>query len=187
MTYQNDIELDPETTNNILPENLTFIAKKKRKEFLAATGPKIVIASGGMGSHGAAKVWIASRISRKDAMIHFTCYLADGTLGKKLFDTVEEDVVEYGGEKLVKKAEICFTSEFSAHAKGDQLISFLKLFKKLKFVVVTHGISETKEFFATLIRKEIKGCSSATIHSMVFHRINSKGLVKSQKSKLKCA
>lgn len=183
MTYQNQLTFSSEANHNILPKNVTLVPRKKRNEYLSSNEPKIVIASGGMGSFGAAKIWISSRLSKKNAVIHFTCYLAKDTLGRALFDAKDNEEVIFGGETLSKKADIFYTSEFSAHAKSDKLIGFLKQFIKLNFVVITHGEPEVKDFFLTKVRKEIPNASAEVLNSTVFHRINSNGFVKSMPTK----
>lgn len=183
MTYQNQLELSPDVSHNILPENVTFIQRKKRHEYLSSYSPKIVIASGGMGSFGAAQIWISSRLSRKDAVIHFTCYLAKGTLGRAIYDTVDEGEVKFARMIIKKSATTYYTGEFSAHAKSDKLINFLKQFKKLKLVIINHGEPETKEIFLLKVRKEVNPNSATILDSTVFHRIDSNGLVKSMSTK----
>ncbi len=47
------------------------------------------------------------------------------------------------------------TTEYSAHAKADEMIEFLNQFKNLKLVLVNHGESRTKNIFAELIVEEV--------------------------------
>lgn len=82
----------------------------------------------------------------------------------------------------LKKLIYSIQVNFSAHAKSDKLIGFLKQFKKLNFVVITHGEPEVKDFFLTKV-KEVTNSSVAVLNSSVFHRINSNGFVKSMPTK----
>ena len=49
-----------------------------------------------------------------------------------------------------------YTNEFSAHAKADEIIRFLKEFRNLKLVLVTHGEEQSKDTLASKIVKEVK-------------------------------
>ena len=40
-----------------------------------------------------------------------------------------------------------YTTEYSAHAKADEMIDFLKKFKHLELVLVNHGEADTKQIF----------------------------------------
>ena len=88
-------------------------------------------------------------------MIHFTGYTAEGTMGGKLKNAETGSMVEVGGLIAKKRANVEYTTEYSAHAKADEMIEFLKQFKNLKLVLVNHGESQTKNIFAELIVEEV--------------------------------
>ena len=48
-----------------------------------------------------------------------------------------------------------FTSEFSAHAKQDELLDFLKKFEKLKLVLINHGSDSSKDTYSTLVKEQL--------------------------------
>ena len=50
-----------------------------------------------MGSYGPAQVYIPEYITREGALIHFTGYTAEGTLGSRLKNTNVGETVEVGG------------------------------------------------------------------------------------------
>ncbi len=72
----------------------------------------------------------------------------EGSLGRNLRDTPYGDFVKINGLILKKFANVEFTSEFSAHAKADEMINFLNEFKNLKAVLVNHGEIDVKDNFA---------------------------------------
>lgn len=168
---------------NFLPENLTFVNKSNRSEVLEDTERKIILTTSGMGSYGPAQVYIPEYITRENALIHFTGYTAEGTLGNRLKNTKIGESVEVGGLIANKKAIVEYTTEYSAHAKANELIAFLNQFKNLKLVLVNHGESEIKETFAKRILKEVKTKRVGLLGREYFFRVNPYGLVKTLSTK----
>ena len=48
---------------------------------------------------------------------------------------------------MTKRAEVKTTSEFSGHARRDEMARFLAKFKDLRVLYVTHGEPEVRESF----------------------------------------
>lgn len=163
---------------DFLPENLTFVDKELRQELLSNQERKIIVTSSGMGSYGPAQSYIQQYLKRKDAMIHFTGYAAEGTLARKLYDTADESTVCLNGLMVIKKARVEFTNELSAHAKADELINFLKNFTHLNLVLITHGSSEAKSIFSNKVLREVDTSNIGILSREYFFRINSMGMVK---------
>ena len=84
-----------------------------------------------MGSYGPAQIYIPEYITRPNALIHFTGYTSEGTLGWRLRETKINETVEIGGLMAKKRAEVEYTSEYSAHVKADEMIEFLKQFNNI--------------------------------------------------------
>lgn len=76
---------------------------------------------------------------KKKALIQFTGYTAEWTLGNKLKNTEVGDTVKVGGLFAKKRADVEYTTEYSTHAKADEMINFLKQFKNLKLVLVNQS------------------------------------------------
>lgn len=74
-------------------------------------------------------------------------------------------------------------TEYSAHAKADEMIEFLKQFKNLKLVLVNHGESQTKNIFAERIVEEVNAKRVGLLGREYFFRIDSYGLVKTLSTK----
>lgn len=164
---------------NFLPENFSYVDKDLRESLLYNTAPKIILTSSGMGSYGPAQVYIPEYITRKNALIHFTGYCAEGTLGYKLKNAQNGNAVNVGGRILKKSAQVEFTSEFSAHAKANELISFLNQFNNLKMVLVNHGTPTVKEKFAARVLDEVNTKDVAILGNGYSFRLDRYGFVKS--------
>ena len=89
------------------------------------------------------------------------------------------DFVKISGMIFKKYAEIQYTSEFSAHAKADEMIGFLNEFKDIKAVLVNHGEVDVKDIFAERIANETDAKSVAVLDRSYFFRLSPWGIVKS--------
>lgn len=176
------LNIKPEM-RDFLPENLTFVNKANRCEVLKDLERKIILTTSGMGSYGPAQVYIPEYISKTTALIHFTGYTSEGTLGRRLKDTEIGEIVEIGGLVAKKRAKVEYTTEYSAHAKADEMIKFLKQFKNLKLVLVNHGELETKTIFAQRIVEEVETKRVGLLGRDYFFRVNPYGLVKTMSTK----
>lgn len=131
---------------DFLPQNLTFVEDKELRKFLKKDPtPKIIVASSGMGSYGPSQSYINAYSKRTNGVIHATGYLSPTSKLGQLRDS--EDCI----------ATFYDTTEFSAHAKQEALLQFVKNFKpeNLKSVLVTHGEQSAKETFANVVRDNI--------------------------------
>lgn len=168
---------------DFLPKNLTFVDKASRISILEDTGCKIILTTSGMGSYGPAQLYIPEYIKRENALIHFTGYTAEGTLGYRLRNTKIDEHVEIGGLIAKKRAMVEYTTEYSAHAKANDMIDFLKQFRKLKLVLVNHGESNVKTKFANRILDEVETKNVGLLGREYFFRVSSYGLVKTLSTK----
>lgn len=170
---------------DFLPDNLTWVDKESRGSVLEDENKKIILTTSGMGSYGPAQVYIPEYISRNKALIQFTGYTAEGTMGNRLKSTELGEMVEVGGLIAKKRADVEYTTEYSAHAKADEMIAFLKQFKNLKLVLVNHGESQTKEIFAERIVNEVDTKRVGLLGREYFFRVDPYGLVKTLTTKFK--
>lgn len=163
---------------DFLPKNLIQVEKSSRAEVLEDTGRKIIVTTSGMGTYGPAQVYIPEYITRENCMLHFTGYTAEGTLGEKLKSAEEDATVRIGGLVCKKRAKVEYTTEFSAHAKADEMIEFLKQFENLRMVLVNHGETETKLAFSKRITEEVKPRNVAILNRDYCFRIGPYGLIR---------
>lgn len=174
-----------EEMRDFLPENFTFVDKSNRGAVLKDTNRKIIVTTSGMGSYGPAQTYIPEYIKRKNALIQFTGYTAEGTLGSRLKNTEIGEMVQVGGIIVKKQAKVEYTTEYSAHAKANEMIEFLKQFKNLKLVLVNHGEERVKEIFAKRVLDEVEPKNVGLLGREYFFRINPYGLVKTLLTKFK--
>lgn len=176
------LDIKPEM-RDFLPENLTFVSSDNRQEVLEDKNQKIILATSGMGSYGAAQLYIPEYITRENALIQFTGFTAEGTLGSRLKNSQYGEIVNVAGLLAKKRAKVEYTTEYSAHAKADEMIEFLQKFKNLKLVLVNHGEIEAKEIFAKRIINEVEAKRVGLLGNEYFFRVNPYGLVKTLSTK----
>lgn len=181
--YLNDELGLKEEMKDFLPDNLTFVDKSTRMDVVASSKCKIIVTTSGMGSYGPAQTYIFEYITRKNALIHFTGYTAEGTLGRKLKDAEANGPVEISGALFKKRATVEYTTEFSDHAKADEMIDFLNQFTDLKLVLINHGEAETKTEFCNRVIEEVEVKNVGNLGRGYFFRINHYGLVKTLSTK----
>ena len=174
------LELD-EGMMDFLPENDSFVSdSNQRSAIINDNNSKIILTTSGMGSYGPAQEYISKLISNPNAMIHFTGYTAEGTLGRRLKDAEIGEPVQVGSLLKIKRAAVMYTTEFSAHAKADEMISFLNRFSHINFIDVVHGEPEVKTKFASRILREVNNVKEVGIGNRdTFFRINPYGCAKS--------
>lgn len=170
---------------DFLPKNLFFVDSESRRNVLEDSSEKIIVTTSGMGSYGPAQIYIPEYITHSNSLIQFTGYTADGTLGSQLKNAAFNEKVKIGGLITLKKSDVQYTTEFSAHAKADEMISFLKKFNNLKLILVNHGEANVKETFAKRILDEVSVKNIGILGRDYFFRVNPYGLVKTMSSKLK--
>ena len=176
--YSDGIVSIKEEMQDFLPKDVIPVDKVMRQDILKSTQSKIILTTSGMGTFGPAQLYIPEYIQRENALIHFTGYCAEGSLGYKLKHPNENGEVEINKNVFVKKrAKVEYTSEFSKHAKADELIEFLKQFKKLELVLLNHGETDVQYTFKERVMREVK-TKAVEVLPGHFFRINPYGMVK---------
>lgn len=168
-----------EDMQDFLPENFSYVDKVIRNSLIDENNScKIILTSSGMGSYGPARTYIPAFLGRQKMLIHFTGYTAVGTMGRTIKDTPDGEIVGVAGLLIKKRAKVEYTSEFSAHAKADTMIDFLKQFKNLKLVLVNHGEPEVKKAFAARILEELDSKHVGILNRETLFRVGPWGLEK---------
>lgn len=160
------------------PENLIFVDNKSRQTLLYSSYKKIIISTSGMGNFGPAVTYIPEFLPNKNSIIHFSGYTAEGTLGRKLQELCYGDSATVKGVIIPKRAEIYNTSEFSSHAKADELISFINRFSNVRSVLVTHGEPDVKQKFSERVVKETSVNKVGVLGNGYSYRIGPYGIIK---------
>lgn len=173
-----------EEMKDFMPQKVVYVDKTMRKSILQDQDScKIIVTTSGMGSYGPAQTYIPAYIDNENALIHFTGYTVEGTLGRRLKDTPKGEVVEIRGVEYRRLAKVEYTSEFSAHAKADELIEFLQKFNHLNLVLLNHGEQPVKEMFAKRVMDEVNPKNVGILGRQYFFRVNPYGLVTSKQTK----
>ncbi len=113
--------------------------------------PKVIISASGMCEAGRIRHHLKHNLWKKENIILFVGYQAEGSLGRRLLNG--EKTVTLFGEDVTVNAEIASLQGMSGHADRDGLINWLKAFKeKPQLVFVNHGDDEScEDFKKTLI------------------------------------
>lgn len=162
-----------------IPHNTIYVDKGSRWDVIESSESKIVVTTSGSGSYGPAPLYLQNYLEDHNALIHFTGFLFEDSLGRKIKDTPEGEFVKVGGILLRRYAKIEFTAEYSGHAKADEMIKFLNKFDNLKAVLVNHGDPDVKEIFAERVAMQTEAKNVAILDRNYFFRISPWGIVKS--------
>lgn len=167
-----------------LPQNFDYVTDSTLRKIIMNNGKcKIILTTSGMGSYGPAQTYLPAYLRRPNALIHFTGYCAENTLGRRLYDCEKNDTVDIAGLKVKKLADVQFTSEFTAHARADELINFLKPFEDIKLVLINHGDSQKKETYSNRVLDDINPKDVGVLGRDYFFRVDGYGYVKSLTTK----
>ena len=132
--------------------NLNYVRSvDESKAINTKKGPAIIISASGMMNAGRIKHHLANNIEDERNTILVVGYCADGTLGARLRNGVEE-VRIFGEEKKVK-ASIRVLDSFSAHGDEQEMLDFLDNLNrdKLKRIFLVHGDLDRQEAFKTAL------------------------------------
>lgn len=197
--------------DDFFPENFVFISKENRLEVLENRRQQIVLTTSGMADHGPAKLYLEHWVGRKDVLIYIPGYTSPDTLGYQLQHPIDERLIKaaYKGVKLTPeqklqisesevlnpmvfingqwlfmRAQVITTSEWSSHAKADEIIAFLQGFKHLNLVLINHGQTEVKQQFAERVGLEVDAKQVGILGEYTF-KISCYGYMKHMGAKLK--
>ena len=178
------IQIKEGMRNNFIPEKLSYVDSKEMRMSLLEKRKKkkIILTTSGMGTYGPAQTYLPTYLGREDCLIQFTGYTAEGTLGNRIKSAKVGDIVNVAGVLVEKKARVEYTTEFSAHAKADEMIEFLNQFTNLRLVLINHGETQVKNEFAKRIMKSVNTKATGILGEQFF-RIDPYGFVKSMNTK----
>ena len=170
-------------STDFLPHDVVFVDDDIRDKVLHSSENKIIVTTSGAGTYGPAPLYFQKFVGDSRTLIHFTGFLFEGSLGRMLKEKPVGDFVKISGMLFKKYAEVQYTSEFSAHAKADEMIEFINQFTDLKAVLVNHGESDVKDLFAEKIADETEAKDVAVLDRSYFFRISPWGIVKTLATK----
>lgn len=112
--------------------------------------PKVIISASGMCEAGRIRHHLKHNLWRKESVILFVGYQAEGSLGSRLLNGADE--VTLFGEEISVNAEICSLHGTSGHADQEGLLNWLGAFKiGPKQVFVNHGDDSSCEDFKNIL------------------------------------
>lgn len=196
------VDFLPKNLHIILSEEKSYDFKRKNKDInvqdvfveskidlsvLFNGKPKIILSTSGMADHGNAKSYISLLADKENVAIYFTCFTPQGTLGYKLKNLKKGKELNLNvyGEKISVQfnATVLETSEFSAHARGDELIDFINSFKTVSGVFINHGEESIKIKHAENILNNCDVGFAKVLTREIYYSLSGTEIIKSGNSK----
>lgn len=178
--YLNHKEYLMNDTQDFLPANYKEVQGFDERQLLGVDrNCKIILTTSGMGSYGPAQFYLPNYLSSPKCTIHFCGYTTPNTFGSKIKEIPDGQFANINGIMTKKKAKILSTSEFSGHAKKEDLLDLLKQFPNLKSVLLNHGEEEAKEKYANEVINELNPKKIAILGSKFYIRVGAYGVIKS--------
>ena len=117
--------------------------------------PKVIISASGMCDAGRIRHHLKHNLWRRESLILFVGYQAEGTLGRLLYDGAKE--VKLFGETIAVKAEVTWLPGVSGHADRDGLLRWMRGFaaEPPKQVFVNHGDDDQCTAFVETLKTEL--------------------------------
>ncbi len=126
---------------------------ERSKQLNDQRGPFIVISASGMMEAGRILHHLKNGIESPDNVVLIVGYQAAHTLGRRLVEGAEE--IRIFGEPYRRRAEVVVMNEFSAHADRNELLAWVKGFKRPpRQAFVVHGEERQSLPFAERLREE---------------------------------
>jgi metallo-beta-lactamase family protein len=115
--------------------------------------PHIIISANGMCTGGRILHHLAHNVDRPASTILFVGFQAEGTLGRALQDGAKK--VRIMGKEFDVRARIESIDAFSAHADRNEILAWLRGFKKFpRRVFLSHGEPFASQALARTIKEE---------------------------------
>ena len=114
--------------------------------------PKVILSASGMCEAGRIRHHLKHNLWRKESIILFVGYQAEGSLGRKLQEGAK--TVKLFAEEIAVNAEIATLKGTSGHADKEGLLKWLAGFReKPRMVVVNHGDDDQCQAFRKCLQE----------------------------------
>jgi len=131
----------------------TYISTEESKQLNFDITPKVIIAASGMCDAGRIRHHLKYNLWRKECLILFVGFQAEGTLGRIILEGAK--TVKLFGDQIAVKAQVAMLPGVSGHADNPGLLRWIGGFtKKPEQIFVNHGDDEACEAFAGCLREE---------------------------------
>ena len=115
------------------------------------TSSKVIISASGMCDAGRIRHHLKHNLWRKECVVVFVGYQAEGSLGRALLEGARS--VKLFGEEIAVNARIVNFKGLSSHADRDHLLAWAKHYApKPRHIFVVHGEASVTEIFAQKLR-----------------------------------
>ena len=115
------------------------------------TSSKVIISASGMCDAGRIRHHLKHNLWRKECVVVFVGYQAEGSLGRALLEGAKS--VKLFGEEIAVNARIVNFKGLSSHADRDHLLAWARHYApKPRHVFVVHGEASVTEIFAQKLR-----------------------------------
>ena len=137
--------------NPIWSEGVTLsVTSEESKLINMDPNPKVILSASGMCEAGRIRHHLKHNLWRRESIILFVGYQAEGSLGRKLQEGARS--VKLFGEEIAVNAEIAMLHGTSGHADKEGLLNWLAGFReKPRMVFVNHGDDGSCEAFRTTL------------------------------------
>jgi metallo-beta-lactamase family protein len=124
------------------------------KRLNGLAGPAVIIAGSGMATGGRILHHLQHRLAEPSTTVLFVGYQALGTLGRRLEEGAR--TVRIFGQEVAVKATILATGGLSAHADRDEIVRWLRGFRRPPAMTYTiHGEAASAQALADTITKTL--------------------------------
>ncbi len=139
--------------NPIWFDNLVLsVTSEDSKRINEDQRPKVILSASGMCEAGRIRHHLKHNLWRKECIVLFVGYQAEGSLGRRLQNG--DKIVRLFGEDIAVRAEIATLHGTSGHADRDGLIHWLQGFtQKPQTVYINHGGDQSCQAFQALLQE----------------------------------
>lgn len=132
----------------------TAVGQEESRAINEDKTPKVIISASGMCDAGRIRHHLKHNLWRRECLVLFVGYQAEGTLGRALLDGAKK--VKLFNEEVEVNAEIATLPGVSGHADKRGLIAWLSGFKeKPRQVFVNHGDPDSADSFTACLNNEL--------------------------------
>ncbi len=140
--------------------------------------PKVIISASGMCEAGRIRHHLKHNLWRKESMLLFVGYQANGTLGRIIYDGAKK--VKLFGEEIAVNCGVSLLPGISGHADKNGLIAWIKGFRRgPEHIFVNHGDDGSCVAFAETL-KELGYDAEAPFSGSVFDLRDASAIVRTE-------